>query len=180
MNVILDAGHGGRDSGAVAGSLREKDITLGIILKLRARIEKERKFGVACTRMSDQYVGLARRVDFAHREHGEIFLSVHCNADAHADVGTASGFEVLVFEASYASGRLAKSIQKGLRNVLPIPDRGIKERKNLYVLKHTRMPAVLVEVGFIDHHLDQVLLKERQAEIAAALHRALVSFHGDA
>lgn len=84
--IVLDAGHGGKDIGANRkydnlGLVQEKDITLGIILKLGERLEKNKDFKIIYTRKIDEYPSLIDRTDLANRSHADLFISVHCNAN---------------------------------------------------------------------------------------------------
>ena len=100
----------------------------------------------------------------------DLFLSIHCNACN----GEARGIETLCFSLGGDGERLAKTVQGRLVETLQgidstIPDRGIKVRENLAVLRSTDMPAVLAEVAFIDSPEDAVLLKNNKDDIARAL-----------
>lgn len=182
MKICLDAGHGGNDPGAVFQSLREKDITLAIVLQLERLMKAEGRHTPLMTRVKDHAMLLGERVRLANAEDCDVFLSVHCNADPDDDSpGTteASGAEVWVHEGSKRSYHLAAGIHKGFSEFFPgFPWRGIRKTKNLYVLKHTAMPAALVEVGFIDSRHDAEFLSRPgiQVRIAALLLEALDAF----
>jgi len=89
QTIVLDAGHGGQDPGAMSPwGVREKDITLKIVKYLEAELKK-RGYKVVLTRGYDKYLTLEERVDVAQRYHGDLFISVHCNANrARAKNGT--------------------------------------------------------------------------------------------
>ena len=83
--IVLDAGHGGSDVGATRkyeniGLVQEKDITLGIVLKLGRMLEKNKDYKIIYTRKIDEYPSLTDRTDLANRSHADLFISVHCNA----------------------------------------------------------------------------------------------------
>ena len=83
--IVLDAGHGGSDVGATRkyeniGLVQEKDVTLGIVLKLGRMLEKNKDYKIIYTRKIDEYPSLADRTDLANRSHADLFISVHCNA----------------------------------------------------------------------------------------------------
>lgn len=102
----------------------------------------------------------------------EIFVSLHCNAfNQHAQ-----GTECLVFSKFTESEQLAKAIQAQIVSSLGTVDRGIKERSDLIVLKCTAMPAVLVEMAFIDNEDDCLKLMQKQDEFAAAIARGVTDY----
>lgn len=83
FTVVVDAGHGGKDIGAVGDKAREKDVNLGVALKLRKLIEKQLGDAkVVMTRESDRFVPLQRRADIANEANGNLFISIHCNSVA--------------------------------------------------------------------------------------------------
>lgn len=84
--IVLDAGHGGKDIGAARkyedlGFIKEKDITLSIVLKVGRMLEKNKDFKIIYTRKIDEYLSLIDRTDLANRSHADLFISVHCNAN---------------------------------------------------------------------------------------------------
>ena len=84
--IVLDAGHGGKDIGAARkyedlGFIKEKDITLSIVLKVGRMLEKNKDFKIIYTRKIDEYPSLIDRTDLANRSHADLFISVHCNAN---------------------------------------------------------------------------------------------------
>ena len=86
FTVVLDAGHGGSDHGAnrnysETGTLREKDVTLAIVLKLGRMLEKNKDFKIIYTRKIDEYPSLTERTTLANRSKADLFVSVHCNAN---------------------------------------------------------------------------------------------------
>lgn len=149
MKIILDPGHGGRDPGAVDGvnpaegdqlHTQEADLALTLAYLLRPQLLPNQ---VVLTREEDVYVPLADRVALANREQADLFVSLHFNA---AENTSARGIETLY----HTNGqRLAELIQARLVKDLGDVDRGVKRRTDLYVLRRTKMPAVLVELGFI-------------------------------
>lgn len=107
----------------------------------------------------------------------DLFISIHCNAYN----GTARGVETLCYDPAGESGSLALCVQQQLVDTLrtfdvQIPDRGVKQRRDLAVLKYTDMPAVLVETAFIDNVQDATLLRERQDDIARAIARGVTDY----
>ena len=104
----------------------------------------------------------------------DIFVSIHCNA-ANTD---ARGTEVEIYPGSDASSKLGQCIQSQIVDSLGTTDRGLKERPGLCVLKHTDMPAVLVETAFIDNDDDANLLTNNQDDFARAIARGITDYEG--
>ena len=153
VKVVIDPGHGGKDPGAGEYPVYEKYIVLGAAWILYNYL---RSLGieVSLTRKSDDYVTLSRRVSIANIGKADLFISLHCNS---AENPHAKGYEVLVYNRHSRAGEIAEKILLQFSD-LPLLNRGIKERKDLYVLKHTRMPAILIELGFISNQDDYIFL----------------------
>ncbi|MCS6862030.1 MAG: N-acetylmuramoyl-L-alanine amidase [Abditibacteriales bacterium] len=168
VKIVVDAGHGGKDPGASSrnGTL-EKFLTLDIALRLQECLMK-RGATVLMTRTNDTYPTLAERVQLANGSQAHLFVSVHVNADARP--GTQSG--TMVLYATPHSLPLARSILSRLLQELQRPDKGIRYRPGLYVLRHTVMPSVIAEVAYLDHPEEEALLndphfRQRAAEAIA-------------
>lgn len=166
--VVLDAGHGGQDRGANSATGFEKDYTLDVIRDLR-RLLLAKGFQVKMTREDDVFIPLEGRAEAANAESDAIFVSVHFNSAAD---GVANGFEVFSMTprgalstgdtvptldalkelpgnaCDNASLALATCVQHSLLGHIPQADRGVK-RARFVVLKQNRLPAVLVEGGFL-------------------------------
>lgn len=159
MKICIDPGHGGSDPGAVFGIHFEKDINLSVasLVNKHATI-----LGFVCymTREGDDFVSLRRRAQIANSNQADLFLSIHCNADADADapgMPEATGSEIWIYPNSVAGGELARCIGRALKAFFPNrPWRGVKSSANLAVLRQTSMPAILVEIGFIDSPGEQL------------------------
>ncbi|MGE5572918.1 MAG: N-acetylmuramoyl-L-alanine amidase family protein [Bacteroidota bacterium] len=150
MTVVLDPGHGGRDPGAVGiGGLKEAEVNLLLAHMVKARLEPF--YRILMTRMEDRTVSLAARCNLANVEGAALFVSLHCNAAANV---LARGAET--YYVSLSAKPLAEAIQKGL---VKLGQRDRKAKKNrFYVLRNTKMPAVLVEAAFITNPEDAALL----------------------
>ena len=156
MRIVLDPGHGGKQPGASYYGLKEKDVVLDIALKVHDRFVMEPKFWVALTRMSDVYVSLRDRCLMANAYCAKYFISLHCNAcRSHK----ARGAEIFYYKGSKRGRKVAELFEPYVKNFIDQPFRGIKESERLYVLKHTDMPAILIEIGFIDDIQTNELLK---------------------
>ena len=144
--IVIDPGHGGQDSGAVGGGLRESDVVLSIAYKVREILKHS--FDVYMTRDSDNFVSLNYRSSYANNL-GDVaaFVSIHCNAASNT---SATGWEIFTSKGNTGADALAASIGKRYAARFTIPARGLKEA-NFSVLQHTNMPAVLVECCFLSN-----------------------------
>ena len=172
MKIFIDAGHNafGADTGASGNGIREQDITFLIADKLKNLLVSNGHEVFMSRNSLEDNVGstlsdsLNTRVNLANRYGTEFFISIHCNAFN----GEASGTETLIFSFNSKAYEYAKRIQNAITQKLSTKDRGVKERKDLAVLKKTLMPAVLIETAFIDNLYDAELLK-RQDDFAEAI-----------
>lgn len=164
--IVLDPGHGGSDPGAVSRGYLEKDIALAISKKLKWALDSIHT-STLLTRDSDIRVGLTERCTFANSRHADLFISIHLNADPDDDSpGTreAKGAEIWHYPGSKKSGKLAAAIAGQFKTNFPDePFRGVKEG-DLAVCRMTTMPAVLIEVGFIDNSDTARWLSEEQVQ----------------
>jgi N-acetylmuramoyl-L-alanine amidase len=159
--VMLDAGHGGPDVGASREGFYEKDITLELVKELQKYLESK-GVNVVTTRDSDAKVTLEERVEKANSAQPEAFISVHVNATKNADV---SGVETHWYKPN--SRDLAKIVHNNLSLGVDGFDRGTFQSQ-FYVINHTVMPAVLVEVGFISNckeRCDMMKLQRKYATV---------------
>ena len=179
MRVFLNPGHDlERDSGAVnpTSGLRECDVAADIGGLVKGYLEQA---GCEVQMLqSDNLLGetpsLPCVVEEANGWPADIFVSLHCNAAN----GSAQGTETLVYNEDGESAELAGCIQSQIVSSLGTVDRGIKERPMLIVLKHTNMPAVLVEMAFVDNDEDTILLTYKADEMARAIARGITDFEG--
>jgi N-acetylmuramoyl-L-alanine amidase len=173
VRLCFDYGHGGDDPGATYNSRKESDDVLSLGKAVAAEI---RRHGVTVdeTRTNDATVSLEERSDFENRNSYDYFISFHRNAYEPEQV---KGVETYTYLNSGAETReLAESIQASLV-VLGFIDRGVKEA-NFYVLRETKAPAVLVEVGFIDNSEDNNRFESKINNIIKALSKAILSVLG--
>ena len=211
-SVIIDAGHGGKDPGAIGRRLhvKEKDLTLSIAKKLKSILE-DNGIRVIMTRSSDEFVSLPERARIANSSGADLFVSVHINAsqsrsmsgfecyylseatndNARAleafenatlktDEGTVvehSGnldktlWDMKLTENRRESAGLAQDICNAVDNSLVTRNRGVKTAR-FYVIKFTRIPSVLVEIGYLSNKFEELKLKDdsyadRMADVIA-------------
>lgn len=172
--VFLDAGHGGKDPGALGNGLKEKDITLPVTLKV-GNILKEHGVTVGYSRTTDVFLELSDRAKKANSFGADIFVSIHCNA---FNKSTAKGVETYSYPNSTKGAKLAKLIQDSvISEKLYTVNRGTKTA-NFAVLRETNMPAALIELAFITNSQDAEILKNRQDELAVAVAKGILYYLG--
>ena len=163
--VIIDAGHGGEEPGAMYDGRREKDDALRLALAIGQILEKN-GVDVVYTRTTDVFDTPLEKAQIANSSGADYFVSIHRNAMPVP--GTGSGAMVLVYEDAGVPAMLAENIQRNLVQT-GFNDLGIQERPGLIVLRRTQMPAVLVEAVFIDNPADNNLFDENFDAIAQAI-----------
>lgn len=170
--VILDAGHGGSDPGAVYYGRQEKVDTLRLTMAVGNILSRE-GVDVLYTRVGDTYETPFEKAAIANRAGGDYFVSIHRNAMPTPN--TASGIETLVYENVGVPALMAENINAALQEV-GFTNLGVIERPGLVVLRRTQMPAVLVEAGFIDNEADNMFFDRNFQAIAEAIaHGILVT-----
>lgn len=157
--IVIDAGHGGNDFGATYGEILEKNISLSVAKEIRKINESQDKYEVILTRDSDSGPTLAERTDLINKLNPEMVISLHVNSSPQKERSD-NGFEVYV-QNSDVSKELAGKIYKKFNA------RKIEER-NLHMLRETKAPTVLVELGFINNsdNRNYITSEKGQKEIA--------------
>ena len=169
-SVIIDPGHGGSDPGAIYGNRREKDDTLALSYDIGNALE-QRGIRVEYTRIGDVYNSPYEKAEIGNRSAADLFLSIHRNAMSVP--GTGSGTMSLIFGRGGDAETFAKNINKELAKT-GWKDLGISERPNLVVLRDTALPAVLVEVGFLDNENDNDFFDATMRQTADAIADGIV------
>ena len=184
--IVLDPGHGGSDPGAIGPTgLQEKQVTLPIAEYLKSILEAKGA-KVILTRTTDVDVygphasgvdELQARVNVANGNQADAFISIHINSFSNPNVG---GIATYYFDGSDQSKKLASSVQEQIAEHSGFNgDRGIQPG-NLYVLRHSLMPSILVELGFISNPKEEGHLKESetQKDFANELAKGLELYFG--
>ncbi|MFG6326692.1 MAG: N-acetylmuramoyl-L-alanine amidase [Lachnospiraceae bacterium] len=163
--IVLDPGHGGSDWGASFEGRKEKDDVLNLAFAV-GQILENAGIDVEYTRTTDVYNTPFEKATMGNNADADFFVSFHRNATATP--GQGSGIETLVYDDSGIKAEMARNINENLEE-LGWTNRGVIERPNLVVLKRTKMPALLVEAGFIDNPNDNEKFDEQFNEIAEAI-----------
>lgn len=181
--IVLDAGHGGMDSGSISESgVYEKDIALDITLKVGEELSKN-GINVIYTRTADEQdwngevTDLQNRIDIAVENESDYFISIHLNSSEYND--GAKGFEIYTDNRNEEISDLALSIESGLSNLNYTENRGIKLTKEfgyLYVIDRNPISSLLIELGFITDVNDFTYLnsEDGQIKIAQAISKNLL------
>lgn len=157
--IVIDAGHGGQDKGAIFEKASEKQIVLDIASKIKEINNSQSKYEVVLTRDDDSYPSLTERTDKINSLNPEMVISLHVNRTPENETSK-NGHEIYI-QNSNASKNIADKISKKLGNC------SISE-KNLHILRESKAPAVLVELGFINNTEDRkyITSQKGQKEIA--------------
>lgn len=172
--IAIDPGHGGSDSGAIGASgVREKVINLIVAEKL-IKLLHEAGATVVVTRNGDQTVIHQQRVDLINSSKADIMISIHANAFNNSESNGTETFYHAGSANAAASRLLALQLQRELIAALGLRNRGVKE-SSFFILKNTRIPAALVELGFISNPAEERILldPENQERAAMALYRGI-------
>lgn len=184
--IVVDAGHGGADGGAVGGDAVEKKITLAIAQDLRNYLQESGAL-VVMTRESDMDLAdenfggrhktqdLLRRADLIEKAHPDAFISVHLNAIPSPRW---YGAQTFYHPKSAENQKFAKFIQDSLKNTLGNTERYAKPIGHVYILKKAAPPAALVEVGFLSNPRERSLLvqEDYQKEAAMAISQGIMRY----
>lgn len=190
--IVVDAGHGGIDSGACGvGGIEEKDITLAVAQKL-ARYLQQGGAMVIMTRTTDtdlatdrdramkqRHLGdLRGRLNVVRRQRVDAFVSIHCNSAPSPDW---RGAQVLYLQTNPHAKQLATVMQEAFRAELLPTKRDVQSNRTLFLLKRIEGPTVLAEIGFLSNPEEaQALSTEQyQERVAFAMYQALVRYFSD-
>ncbi len=177
--LVIDAGHGGKDGGAVSknGKYFEKNMNLAILLELKKLLDKE-DIKVYYTRTSDSTVYLRPRVELANAVDCDYFISIHCNSNL---VTSPNGSEVLYYNNEFKGVRaldLAKLFSKELGNTIPLENKGTVERhyEDIYIMDKSKVPMILIEVGYLSNNkdLNYITQPEGQKAIAQGIYNGIM------
>lgn len=168
--IVLDAGHGGTETGAIRLGILEKDITIDVTKRL-ANILTKKGFHIEMTRWNDETVSLQKRVEISDSKNPILFMSVHVNASVNESV---TGIETHYYKED--SKEYATIVQNELSKINS-PNRGVIKSK-FYVINHTKAPAVLVEIGFLSNNNEriQLLSENRKQQTAELLANGIIRF----
>ncbi len=181
--VVIDAGHGGSDSGCRHGALCEKHLTLPMAKFAAAELSAEGAT-VLMTRREDSYPSLDARCELANKNKADFFISIHINSPGRGRASP-SGSQTYYHKKNAIGKLLAECIHRELLRYGKLPDLGYRSDSTLYssglkVLRDTKAAAVLIECGFITHPTDRAKMqtKEFQQGVGKAIVQGLKTFLG--
>lgn len=174
--IVIDAGHGGKDPGAISpfSSAKEKDLVLSVAQKLKKKLENI-GYKVYMTRDDDTYVELHNRAEIANNLGANAFISLHVNANVKQDP---KGIEMLYVPDSRDNKGFAQVLQTEVVKATGAASRGMVSRPNLVVIRETLMPAVLAELGFLSNPGEERLLLDEayQDKLVQGLYNAITKY----
>lgn len=174
MKYLLDYGHGGDDPGAIGiDNLKEKDIVREIGKRVKYHLERHQQT-VFESRPNDETVSLTERSNKANTNNVDLCISIHCNAFSDS---SAQGVEIFYYQGSTRGQQLANSILKEITKAkLYTKNRGLKTN-NLHITRETKMPSVLIELGFITNVTDKNLIINNKENFAIAITKGILSYY---
>lgn len=184
--LVLDAGHGGNDEGAwdQTGKKVEKDYSLKIVLLLKEKFDQTEGIKVYYTRLEDKQVSKEKRAATANKLHADALVSVHCNASEWGDTAS-HGLETLYSKrktgTSLSNQELARTILDQLAETTGRRNRGTIRREGLYLMSHSKVPATIVEIGYMSNKSDMKYLNSEKGsqKIADGIYEGIMKALGD-
>lgn len=166
--VVIDAGHGGYDVGAVEKEIYEKDIDLKICQKLR-ELFVGGNVAVYYTRLNDSYPTVEERVDFSNAIMPELFISIHANWYEDTTTKGCSVLYNIKDEATFNSKRLSEIMSEEVAKVTGMDNRGVVEGNDIHIVRHSAVPVALLETGFMSNEADFKVLTSAAGQDRIAL-----------
>ncbi len=184
IKIFVDQGHNpkGHNTGAQNSGIYEQDITYNVGIYLAQMLEANPEFEVRLSRPDAQTIlgtsnatSLRERVDMANRWPADYFISIHVNSNVEPKI---EGTEVYVYKAYTQSYFLAEHVLNGIVDVVGTKDNGVRVNPSLYVLRKTRMPAILVELAYLSNFEDRQRLIDEQYAFAEGIYDGLLTYFG--
>jgi len=171
ITVVLDAGHGGKDFGAVSldGSFTEKDLALSISQKIKSMNSND-KINIILTRENDIYQSTKEKADFSKAQNPDLFVSIHVDGGLLDSVDRQTGMYVWVAKNNFANVKSSKLFASAIINEfsnnykIPVEKHPWQRQNGIWVLQQSTCPAVLIEAGFITNKKDLAYLQTDDAK----------------
>lgn len=173
--IVVDAGHGGDDVGAIEKGIYEKNIDLQICNKLKEWLDRE-EFLVYYTRFDDSYPSVEERVDFANELNADLFISIHSNYFDNRSIHGTSVLYNVKDKNMYGSEWLSNIMCSEVSNACGTYNKGIVAGNDIHIVRHSVAPVALIEVGFMSNDYDyQVLTTEKgQDNVARGIYNGII------
>lgn len=185
IKIFIDQGHnptGYHNSGAEYAGIYEQDITYNVGIYLAEMLRANPEFEVRVSRPTEDTVlgtsnatSLRARVDMANEWPADYFISIHVNSNVNPDI---NGTEVYVFRAYTESYFLAEYVLNAIVDLVGTKDNGVRVNPSLFVLRRTRMPAILVELAYLSNYEDRQRLIDEQYAFAEGIYDGLLNYFG--
>lgn len=182
IKIFIDQGHNptGSNTGAVGNGLNEADVTYNVGIILNRLLNNNPDFISRASRTTPDTVlgtsnatSLSERVRMANEWGADYFISLHTNSVANPQ---ANGTEVLVYSPRASIYPLAENVLESITDRMGTRDRGVKSDPGLYVLRRTKMPAMLIELAFISNPQDAAKLRDNPYGFAYAIYEGIVDY----
>ena len=185
IKIFIDQGHnptGFHNTGAQGHGLAEQDITFQVGLYLAEMLNSDPRFEARLSRPTPQTVlgtnnatSLAERVQMANQWPANYFISIHANANTNPQI---NGTEVYIHQFYTQANWLAEQVLDGIVEMVGTRNNGVRANPSLYVLRRTRMPAILVEMAYISNPSDAMKLRDQQYEFALGIYNGIMRYFG--
>lgn len=184
IKIFIDQGHNPRNpnSGAEGNGLQEADLTYKIGIILRDMLNKNPDYEAITSRNSPNEIlgtsnssSLSARTTAANQWGADYFISLHANASSNSSI---AGSEAFVFSQNSQAEPLAESILKWLQYIVGTKPRGVFARPGLFVLRKTKMPALLLEMGFITNAEEARNMNENPGDYALGIYDGIINYFG--
>ncbi len=179
--IVIDAGHGGRAPGAIKQGIQEKDLNLGILVKLKALLDQnDKNIGVYYTRTEDNNPTFEQRAQLANKSGANLFISIHNNSTTDGVMSGYNGTEVMYDEAKSEEGlsskHLAEICLEETTAALGSKNNGLTLGNSIYIIRNSQVPVALIEVGFMTNQeeLDKLKSEEYQQQAAQGIYNAIM------
>ena len=178
--VVIDAGHGGSQPGAVKKEVYEKSLNLDIVLKLKELLDQvdESKIKVFYTRLEDSNPSLADRANMANQLNADLFISVHNNASADGKFNNTNGTMVLYSQkqSEDQSKRFAQICLENVNESTGSKNLGLVKADDIYIVRNSKVPVALIEVGYMTNtkELNNLCDDEYQRKAAQGIYNAIM------
>ena len=185
INIFIDQGHnpsGFFNSGAEANGLTESEINYQVGIYLRDLLNNDPRYEARVSRPTpttvlgtDNSSSLSERVRMANEWPANYFISIHCNSNPNPAI---NGTEVYILQYFTEANWFAEQVLNGITETVGTKNNGIRVNKSLYVLRRTRMTAILVELGYLTNLSDAEKLRDNQYLFALGIFRGINKYFG--
>ena len=185
IRIFIDPGHnptGNPNTGAEGNGLVEQDVNFTVSMYLADLLRADGRFAVRLSRNTpteslgtSNATSLAARVNLANSWPADYFVSIHCNSNVNPAI---NGSEVYVYQQNTQSYWLAQHVLRGIVERVGTRDNGVRVNPSLYVLRRTRMPAILVELAYLSNTEDANRLRDDPYGFAQGIYNGMLDYFG--